>query len=123
MAHILLVEDSSLVVDALRMLFEEMGHRVTVAGSVAETVAAVRTERPDVMLLDLGLPDGDGLDALDTLNAEGAAPRVTFALTGTDEAAIRARCMAAGCRDVLVKPVSPRVLLSKVNAVADAPAA
>ena len=120
LTHILLVEDSALVVDALRMLFEEFGHRVSVAGTVAETVAVARRERPDVMLLDLGLPDGNGLAALEQLVAEGAAPRVTFALTGDDSAAVLARCAAAGCHELLVKPVSPRVLLSKVSeAMAD----
>ena len=122
MAHILLVEDSPLVIDALRMLLEETGHRVTVAASIAETVAAARAERPDIMLLDLGLPDGDGLDALETLNAEGSAPLATLALTGTDDPAITARCLAAGCREVLVKPVSPRVLLSKVSSLGVSPA-
>ena len=117
MAHILLVEDSSLVVDALRMLFEELGHRVTVAGTVDETIQVARRERPDVMLLDLGLPDGDGLVALETLNADDTAPRVTFALTGTDDEAVRVRCLAAGCREVLVKPVSPRVLMARINAL------
>ena len=116
MTHILLVEDSALVVDALRMLFEEFGHRVSVAGTVAETVVVARRERPDVMLLDLGLPDGNGLDALEQLVAQGAAPRVTFALTGDDSAAVMARCAAAGCHELLVKPVSPRVLLSKISA-------
>lgn len=122
MAHILLVEDSALVVEALRMLFEETGHRVTVAGSIAETVAAARVERPDIMLLDLGLPDGDGLDALEALNAEGSAPLATLALTGTDDPAVTARCLAAGCRDVLVKPVSPRILLARVNSLGVSPA-
>ena len=117
-----MVEDSPLVVEALRMLFEETGHRVTVAGSIAETVAAARAERPDIMLLDLGLPDGDGLDALNTLTDEGRAPFATMALTGTDDPAITARCVAAGCREVLLKPVSPRILLAKVNALGVTPA-
>ena len=117
MAHILLVEDSALVVDALRLLFESAGHRVTTAGSVAETLTIARRDQPDVMLLDLGLPDGDGLDALEQLNREGAAPAATFALTGTESPEVDARCKAAGCRETLLKPVSPRVLLSKIEAV------
>ena len=115
MAHILLVEDSSLVVDALRMLFEEMGHQLSVARSVAETIEVAKRARPDIMLLDLGLPDGDGLEALEALNAADAAPPVTFALTGSDSDAVIAKCMAAGCREVLVKPVSPRTLLAKIR--------
>jgi len=105
------------VVDALRLLFEESGHRVSVAGSIAEAVEVGRRERPEIMLLDLGLPDGDGLEALVSLQEQGAAPAVTFALTGADDRAITERCLAAGCREVLVKPVAPRTLLAKVEAV------
>lgn len=119
--HVLLVEDSALVVDALRLLFEESGHRVSVAGTVAETVVVGRQERADIMLLDLGLPDGDGLDALAALRADGSEPGVTFALTGSDDAMLAARCLAAGCREVLVKPVSPRTLLAKVESAGRAP--
>lgn len=117
MAHVLIVEDSSLAVDALRVLFEETGHRVSVATTVAQAVDVARAERPDIMLLDLGLPDGDGLDVLAALQADGSEPAVTFALTGSDDKAVTARCLAAGCRDVLVKPVRPRTLLETVESV------
>jgi two-component system KDP operon response regulator KdpE len=113
--HILLVEDSPLVSEALRVLFEETGHRVTIASTAAEAIEAATAVSPDVMLLDLGLPDADGLTVLDTLTDRGKAPRRTIALTGTDDEATTRRCRAAGCHEVLVKPVSPRVLLRKVG--------
>ena len=113
--HILLVEDSALVTDALRILFEETGHRVTVAATAAEAIAAATAARPDVMLLDLGLPDADGLTVLEALGPRGLAPRHTIALTGDgDDGTIR-RCRAAGCHDVLLKPVPPGTLLKKVR--------
>ena len=113
--HILLVEDSVLVTDALRILFEETGHRVTVAGSAAEAITAAAGSRPDVMLLDLGLPDADGLSVLEALSPRGLAPRRTIALTGDGDDATAARCRAAGCHSVLLKPVPPMVLLTKVR--------
>ena len=113
--HILLVEDSALVSDALRILFEETGHHVTVAASAAEAIAAATASRPDVMLLDLGLPDADGLTVLEALAPRGLAPRSTIALTGDGDDATIARCRAAGCDLVLLKPVSPGVLLGKVR--------
>ena len=113
--HILLVEDSVLVTDALRILFEETGHRVTVAGSAADAIAAATHARPDVMLLDLGLPDADGLTVLDALAPRGLAPRRTIALTGDDDPETLRRCRAAGCHSVLLKPVSPGVLLTRVR--------
>ena len=113
--HILLVEDSALVVEALRVLFEETGHRVSVAHTIVDAVSVCLDDPPDVMLLDLGLADGDGLAVLETLARRGVALPRTFALTGRDDAATVARCAAAGCREVLVKPVPTRVLLAKVG--------
>ncbi len=113
--HILLVEDSALVSEALRVLFEETGHRITIAESAAGAIAAATAERPDVMLLDLGLPDADGLTVLEALSARGHAPRRTIALTGDGDDATIQRCKAAGCDEVLLKPVAPRELLRKVG--------
>ena len=55
---------------------------------------------------------GPGLDALRELTAEGRAPRTTVALTGHDDPATEARCLAAGCRAVLGKPVRAATLLA-----------
>ena len=113
--HILIVDDSAAVTGALRVLFEETGHDVSVAGSLSAAVG-VAEERPvDVMLLDLTLPDGDGLSALTTMRARSIEPRVTAALTGRAEPEIAARCTAAGCRAVLVKPVPISELLARVR--------
>ena len=108
---VLLVDDSPLVTEALGILLVETGHRVAVAASVREAVESARAERPDVLLLDLTLPDGDGLQVLRTLTEEGIAPRATVALTGHDDAVTTARCLEAGCRAVLGKPVPAMTLL------------
>ena len=113
--HILIVDDSADVTGALRVLFEETGNDVSVANTIRDAVL-VATDRPvDIMLLDLTLPDGDGLTALTTMRAKGIEPGVTAALTGHAEPEIAARCSAAGCRAVLVKPVPIGDLLSKVR--------
>src|SRR5688500_18159395 len=65
--HVLIVEDNELVTGALRILFEETGRRVTVAHSVAEAVRAGQSGPPDLLLLDLTLPDGDGLEVARSL--------------------------------------------------------
>jgi two-component system KDP operon response regulator KdpE len=113
--HILLVEDSELVSEAMRVLFVETGHRVTLATTAAEAIDAASSESPDVMLLDLGLPDADGLTVLDTLTERGLAPRRTIALTGDGDDTTIARCRAAGCHDVMLKPVPLRELLRKIG--------
>jgi CheY-like chemotaxis protein len=112
--EVLLVEDNSLVTDALTILLESGGHTVRVAATVAQAVEQATAARPDVLLLDLTLPDGEGLAVLHQLRDTPALPHVTAALTGHDDPAVRARCLAAGCRDVLVKPVPARVLLARV---------
>jgi two-component system KDP operon response regulator KdpE len=110
---VLIVDDSSHVTDPLRILFEETGRRVVVAGSVASAVSACEAERPDLMLLDVTLPDGDGLSVLTLLAGGSAVPTVTVALTGHDDTLTVQRCRAAGCRDVLLKPVPVRDLLRR----------
>jgi CheY-like chemotaxis protein len=111
--HVLVAEDNALVADAMRLLFEETGHRVTTAGTIVDVVRAAASDPVDLLLLDLGLADGDGLDVLDQLRTRDAMPRVSVALTGRDEPDVIARCRAAGCRDVLLKPVPVVELLRK----------
>jgi len=112
--RVLLVEDHALVVDALTILLESGGHEVRAAATVADAVRRAVEAPVDVLLLDLTLPDGDGLDVLARLRDAGALPSVAVALTGHDDPATRRRCVAAGCVEVLVKPVPARELLARV---------
>jgi two-component system KDP operon response regulator KdpE len=109
---VLIVEDNAVVASAMRILLEDAGHTVSEAGSVAGAVDAVQAsfQTPDLVLLDLTLPDGDGLSVLAALRDIGREPRVTVAVTGRDDPAVRVRCLAAGCREVLLKPVPAREL-------------
>ena len=113
--HILIVDDSADVTGALRVLFEETGNDVSVANTIRDAVAVADARNVDVMLLDLTLPDGDGLTVLTTMRARDIEPRVTAALTGRAEPEIAARCTAAGCQAVLVKPVPIAELLRRVR--------
>lgn len=115
--HLLLVDDSVLVTEALGVLFEETGHRVTTASSVAEAVSACWGDVPDVMLLDVTLGPEDGLAVLEVLRQAGRPVPTTVAMTGHDDAATRDRCLAAGCIAVLLKPVPTRELLRVVGAL------
>ncbi len=113
--HVLVAEDNSLVCEAMRVLFSETGHRVSTAGHVAEILDIVESDDVDLLLLDLGLADGDGFDVLDQMNSRGLKPRVVVALTGRDEPEIVARCLASGCMAVLLKPVPARELLRQAR--------
>ena len=127
--HVLLVEDSALVVDALRLLLEETGHRVSAAFNVRQAVDVASAEHPDIILLDLSLGREDGLDVLGELSRtdnlppvpEESKPRmntvspVAVALTGHDNPETRERCIEAGCLDVLTKPISALQLPSLIR--------
>jgi DNA-binding response OmpR family regulator len=110
-AHVILVEDSELVSSALQILFDAAGHRMSVAASIAEAIAIGASDPASLVLLDLKLPDGDGLSLVAPMKASGS--RTFVALTGRDDPETRARCIAAGCTDVLVKPVPARELIAK----------
>ena len=109
--HVLVAEDNQLVCDAMRVLFEETGHRVSCAGHVTEIVDIASSDPVDLLLLDLGLADGNGFEVLEGLRACDAMPRVCVALTGRAEPEIVARCRDAGCVAVLLKPIAMRELL------------
>ena len=111
----LIVEDNDLVSGALRVLFEQTGRRVSIAATVADAIAVASADRPDLMLIDLTLPDGNGLAILETLHREQRPPRVAVALTGHDDPAIAEKCAKLGCADVLLKPVPTRELLRRAE--------
>ena len=113
--HVLIVEDSALVTSALRILFEETGRRVTIAHSVREAIAAGRQDPPDLLLLDLSLPDGSGLEVSTALTAAGIKPRATVALTGRDDPESLQRCADAAVTAVMVKPVPAKELLKRAG--------
>ena len=109
--HVLIAEDNTLASDAMRVLFEATGHRVSVAGEVADVVAIATSDPVDLLLLDVGLTGGDCFDVLSGLREQHSMPRVVAALTGRDEPALVQRCRDEGCVAVLLKPVPTRELL------------
>lgn len=111
----MIAEDNELVSGAMRLLFEETGHRVTTAPTIAAAVDAASADPVDLLLLDLGLADGDGLEVLAELRKRGRLPRISVALTGREEPEVIARCKEAGCQEVLLKPVPTRDLLRMAN--------
>lgn len=111
----LLVEDSPMINGALKILLEAGGFEVTLATTAAEAASWQHEEPADVMLLDIGLPDEDGLKVIAALDARGLKPTRTFAMTGYADEETRERCLAAGCDDVLLKPVPVQLLLRIVS--------
>lgn len=118
-ANILIVEDSALAADAFTLLLEEAGYTVHSARTVADGTKRGQETSIDLMLLDLTLPDGSGLDVIGALRESGHAPRATLAMTGHTDPELRQKCLDAGCADVLVKPVPIRDLLRQIKRLLD----
>lgn len=114
-ARILIVEDSPLVTDAFSILFRESGYDVDVAGTIAEAVEAATARPIDLILLDISLPDGDGLDVIQQLRDKNALPKATLAMTGHGDSRTRQKCLDAGCAEVFLKPVPISELLRRIE--------
>ncbi|HEY7396424.1 MAG TPA: response regulator, partial [Gemmatimonadaceae bacterium] len=70
-SHVLVVEDNHFVSGALRILLESADHRVSIAATVAESMGLATSDVPTLALIDLTLPDGDGLALVEPLFAAG----------------------------------------------------
>lgn len=112
---ILLVEDDPYLREAVRILLEDAGYGIVEAGTAAQAVAAFNAAVPDMILLDLGLPDRHGLELARELVARPDGNAVSIvALTGRTSAEERMRALDAGCREVISKPVDPQTLLRRI---------
>ncbi|MFJ6676146.1 response regulator [Actinosynnema sp. NPDC091369] len=112
-----LVEDHHMVAEAIRLAWADSGEVEVVAtvGSVAAAVTEVRRHRPDVVLLDRRLPDGDGLDAIGRFDEWGARVLV---LTGEATVSVAARAAEAGAAGLVLKSARLEELTDAVLRVA-----
>jgi DNA-binding response OmpR family regulator len=113
-ATVLIVEDDSLARAAEAFALHQAGYRVLTAGTLAETHLWLAAERPDVALVDIGLPDGTGWTLADELKAAGIA--VVF-VTSRTNVRDRAKGAALGAEDYLMKPLSLADLVASVDVV------
>lgn len=114
---ILAVEDDARNVALLRAILERAGYHLAVAGSLADARAWLAGQRPDLVLLDIGLPDGSGLELADELKHRTPAPSPPIvALSARVLAADRKAATEAGCDAFLAKPLRTAELLSLVAA-------
>lgn len=114
MATCLVVEDAPGQAANLVRTLQLEGHEVAQAGTLAQALASCRELQPDVVLLDLGLPDGDGLDAIPELIRLHPLTRVVV-LTGRDSVKTAVAALRAGARHYLVKPWDNEELLLVVE--------
>ncbi len=108
--RILLVEDNADVADSFMMLLHSLGHEVQLAPNGTAALEAVRRHRPQVVFLDIGLPDMDGYEVARRLRAEHAQALRLVALTGYGQEQDRRRALEAGFDEHLLKPVDLNAL-------------
>ncbi len=109
--NVLIIEDNDDARETLRLLLESLGHQVSDAGDGRDGVALALRTRPDVVLVDLGLPGIDGYQVARSIRASGLGQAVRLiAVTGYGQTEDRERSAEAGFDAHLVKPVSPAAL-------------
>ncbi len=112
---ILVVDDEPRIVELARDYLEHAGFAVSTATDGPAALDTVRRQRPDLVVLDLGLPGLDGLDVTRELRREGSIPIVM--LTARDDELDKLLGLELGADDYLTKPFSPRELVARVKAV------
>ena len=113
-ARILVVEDDPLILRFVRQALEEEGHQVFDTDTLKRGLIEAGTRRPDLLILDLGLPDGDGVNLLRDLRGWSQLPVIVLSARSAEADKIEA--LDAGADDYLVKPFSVGELLARVRA-------
>jgi DNA-binding response OmpR family regulator len=114
---VLIIEDDSSIVDFMQTAFQigwpEM--RVETAGDGAAGLAAAGKIDPDIILLDLGLPDMNGFDVLKSIRLFSKAPIIIVTVSGEENYVVRG--LALGANDYMIKPIRPLELIARMKSL------
>lgn len=113
--HILLVDDDALMRRSLAFNLEQAGYKASAAGNAEDALALARRDPPDLILLDIGLPGMDGLDALRNFQQRADTP-IIF-VTARRRELDQALGLELGADDYVTKPFDMNVLLARIKAV------
>lgn len=113
LAHILVVDDEPQILRLMRTILSAHRYRVTVARNGEEGLALAAAEHPDVIILDLGLPDMDGIKVCEQLRLWTQAPIIILSVRSEESDKVRALDM--GADDYLVKPFGTEELLARLR--------
>ncbi len=109
---VLVVDDEAAIRRLLGVGLTRAGYRVVEAGSAREALAALQIDKPDAVLLDLGLPDRDGLELVPLIRAAGAAVLVVSARDATDQ---KVAALDLGADDYVTKPFDTEEVLARIR--------
>ena len=110
-AHILLVDDNPKGIEFLEIRLKSLGHRTTLAHNGEVAIAIVERDKPDVVVLDVTMPEVNGYQACRAMRA-GGLDAIFVAMTGYSQEEDRRKSREAGFHHHLAKPVDPMVLQS-----------
>ncbi len=110
---VLIVEDDRKILRVFSASLEAEGYRVVDASNGQQAIQQVRTQNPDVILLDLGLPDIDGLALVPTIRSHTATPIIV--VSAREQDADKVKALDAGANDYLTKPFSVPELLARIR--------
>jgi len=114
-AVILLIEDEAQIRRFVRAALEAEGYRIVECGTLAKSMSQVNEAKPQLAILDLGLPDGDGINFIRELRTQSEMPVLVLSARSAEGEKIRA--LDAGADDYLTKPFSIGELLARVRAL------
>jgi len=115
MALILIAEDEHEIADMIRLYLENAGHRTLLVRDGPSAIQHHRRHGPDLMLIDVGLPELDGFAVLDAIRETADTPAMMVTALGRSEH--RLRGLRSGADDYIVKPFDPHELVARVDAV------
>ena len=114
--RVLVVDDEPQIVEVLRAYLGREGFETTACGSVGDALASLRRARPDLLVLDVTLPDGSGFDVLREAR-HGGERTPTIMLTARADESDRIVGLELGADDYVTKPFSPREVVARVRAL------
>jgi class 3 adenylate cyclase len=115
--RILVIDDEEANREILSRLLQRRGHSVRAVGSAKETYVALRDDRFDLVLLDILMPDENGIDVLERMKADSSWREIPVVMvSGLKETGAIARCISVGAEDYLPKPIDPVLLHARVDA-------
>jgi len=106
MAKVLIADDAAFIRMKLRKVLEELGLEVIEAANGAEAVQQFNAHRPDLVLMDITMPEMDGLAALKAIVAQDAAARVVM-VSALGQESVVMQALQGGAKDFVVKPFQP----------------
>ncbi len=118
MAHILIVDDSPTEVMILSDILRKGGHRVSTASSAVEGITLAQDQRPDLILMDVVMPEMNGFQATRSLSRDPQTAEIpVIIVTNKTMETDRAWGLRQGARDFVVKPVNDRDLLQRIGSL------